>query len=227
VSCRDVDKRLVTVPEIRETGEYVAEIKLHPDVTARVRLNVYAKWDVQLLKLEWTVGVWGSLISPGELRCNQGSCPWELALRVVMVVVLGLHIQLLWFRAEILLKMPGVVVEKWRPGLVHPACKVNFQFVDFVEWKLEKFVNHSWFDRWSIPCMFIMAEEKWLQPLAKTVSSMNRPPKVDATIGFPGICFHLCSLYIYIFLSMRAALRILASYENLLLSIEFFLTHFP
>ena len=50
-----------------------------------------------------------------------------------MVVVLRLHIQLLWFRAEILLKMPGVVVEKWRPGLVHPACKVNFQFVDFVE----------------------------------------------------------------------------------------------
>ena len=43
MSCRDVDKRLVTVPEIRETGEYVAEIKLHPDVTARVRLNVYAK----------------------------------------------------------------------------------------------------------------------------------------------------------------------------------------
>ncbi|CAD6249068.1 unnamed protein product [Miscanthus lutarioriparius] len=40
---RDVDKKLVTVPEIREIGEYVAEIKLHPDVTARVRLNVYAK----------------------------------------------------------------------------------------------------------------------------------------------------------------------------------------
>ncbi|GJM87400.1 hypothetical protein PR202_ga03350 [Eleusine coracana subsp. coracana] len=40
---RDVDKRLVTVPEIREVGEYVAEIKLHPDVTARVRLNVFAK----------------------------------------------------------------------------------------------------------------------------------------------------------------------------------------
>ncbi|KAL6591329.1 hypothetical protein ACP70R_025958 [Stipagrostis hirtigluma subsp. patula] len=40
---RDVDKRLVTVPEIREVGEYVAEIKLHPDVTAQVRLNVYAK----------------------------------------------------------------------------------------------------------------------------------------------------------------------------------------
>jgi large subunit ribosomal protein L9 len=42
-SCRDVDKRLVTVPEIREVGEYVVEIKLHPDVTARVRLNIYAK----------------------------------------------------------------------------------------------------------------------------------------------------------------------------------------
>ncbi|KAK3159512.1 hypothetical protein QOZ80_2AG0151010 [Eleusine coracana subsp. coracana] len=40
---RDVDKRLVTVPEIREVGEYAAEIKLHPDVTARVRLNVFAK----------------------------------------------------------------------------------------------------------------------------------------------------------------------------------------
>lgn len=41
--CRDVDKRLVEVPEIREVGEYVAEIKLHPDVTAKVRLTVYAK----------------------------------------------------------------------------------------------------------------------------------------------------------------------------------------
>jgi large subunit ribosomal protein L9 len=33
----------VEVPEIREVGEYVAEIKLHPDVTAKVRLTVYAK----------------------------------------------------------------------------------------------------------------------------------------------------------------------------------------
>nr|Q8L803.1 RecName: Full=Large ribosomal subunit protein bL9c; AltName: Full=50S ribosomal protein L9, chloroplastic; AltName: Full=CL9; Flags: Precursor [Triticum aestivum]AAM92711.1 putative plastid ribosomal protein CL9 [Triticum aestivum] len=40
---RDVDKRLVEVPEIREVGEYVAEIKLHPDVTAKVRLTVYTK----------------------------------------------------------------------------------------------------------------------------------------------------------------------------------------
>ncbi|KAL5211433.1 hypothetical protein ABZP36_022280 [Zizania latifolia] len=40
---RDVDKRLITVPEIREIGEYIAEIKLHPEVTAQVRLTVYAK----------------------------------------------------------------------------------------------------------------------------------------------------------------------------------------
>ncbi|KAG4198453.1 hypothetical protein ERO13_A05G086700v2 [Gossypium hirsutum] len=39
---RDVDKRIVFLPEIRETGEYVAELKLHPEVTARVRINVYA-----------------------------------------------------------------------------------------------------------------------------------------------------------------------------------------
>ncbi|GLU18874.1 hypothetical protein SLE2022_351510 [Rubroshorea leprosula] len=39
---RDVDKRIVSIPEIRETGEYIAELKLHPEVTARVRVNVYA-----------------------------------------------------------------------------------------------------------------------------------------------------------------------------------------
>ncbi|KAM6550157.1 hypothetical protein CsatB_021833 [Cannabis sativa] len=39
---RDVDKRLVALPEIRETGEYVAELKLHPEVTARVRVTVFA-----------------------------------------------------------------------------------------------------------------------------------------------------------------------------------------
>ncbi|KAL3752407.1 hypothetical protein ACJRO7_013114 [Eucalyptus globulus] len=39
---REVDKRIVVLPEIRETGEYIAELKLHPEVTARVRLNVFA-----------------------------------------------------------------------------------------------------------------------------------------------------------------------------------------
>jgi large subunit ribosomal protein L9 len=39
---RDVDKRIVSLPDIRETGEYIAELKLHPEVTAQVRLNVYA-----------------------------------------------------------------------------------------------------------------------------------------------------------------------------------------
>ncbi|GFP93520.1 50S ribosomal protein l9 chloroplastic [Phtheirospermum japonicum] len=39
---REVDKRIVSLPEIRETGEYIAELKLHPEVTARVRLTVFA-----------------------------------------------------------------------------------------------------------------------------------------------------------------------------------------
>ncbi|KAJ7947893.1 putative 50S ribosomal protein L9 [Quillaja saponaria] len=39
---REVDKRIVSIPEIRETGEYIAELKLHPEVTAKVRVNVYA-----------------------------------------------------------------------------------------------------------------------------------------------------------------------------------------
>lgn len=38
---RDIDKKIVTLPEIRETGEYVAEFKLHPEVSAKVRLTVF------------------------------------------------------------------------------------------------------------------------------------------------------------------------------------------
>lgn len=39
---REVDKRIVELPEIRETGEYIAELKLHPEVTAKVSVNVLA-----------------------------------------------------------------------------------------------------------------------------------------------------------------------------------------
>ncbi|KAK1290242.1 hypothetical protein QJS10_CPB18g01703 [Acorus calamus] len=38
----DVDKRIVSLPEIRETREYIAELKLHPEVSTKVRINVYA-----------------------------------------------------------------------------------------------------------------------------------------------------------------------------------------
>ncbi|KAL6566840.1 60S ribosomal protein L9 [Orobanche minor] len=38
----DVDRRIISLPEIRETGEYIAELKLHPEVIARLRLTVYA-----------------------------------------------------------------------------------------------------------------------------------------------------------------------------------------
>ncbi|XP_057737013.1 50S ribosomal protein L9, chloroplastic-like [Arachis stenosperma] len=38
----EVDKRIVELPDIRETREYIAELKLHPEVTTRMRLNVFA-----------------------------------------------------------------------------------------------------------------------------------------------------------------------------------------
>ncbi|XLS66457.1 hypothetical protein HN51_026431, partial [Arachis hypogaea] len=39
---REVDKRIVELPEIHETREYIAELKLHSKVTTRIRLNVFA-----------------------------------------------------------------------------------------------------------------------------------------------------------------------------------------
>jgi large subunit ribosomal protein L9 len=36
----EVDKRGITVPEIRKTGTYKVEIKLHPEVTATVNIEV-------------------------------------------------------------------------------------------------------------------------------------------------------------------------------------------
>eukprot|EP00246_Nothoceros_aenigmaticus_P008283 TRINITY_DN22851_c0_g1_i1.p1 TRINITY_DN22851_c0_g1~~TRINITY_DN22851_c0_g1_i1.p1 ORF type:complete len:207 (+),score=32.68 TRINITY_DN22851_c0_g1_i1:64-684(+) len=40
---KEIDKRIITLPEIREVGQYVAEIKLHPEVIAQVRINVIGK----------------------------------------------------------------------------------------------------------------------------------------------------------------------------------------
>ena len=39
---QEVDRRGITLPEIRKTGTYKAEIKLHPEVTAEVTLQVVA-----------------------------------------------------------------------------------------------------------------------------------------------------------------------------------------
>ncbi|MBF2099276.1 MAG: 50S ribosomal protein L9 [Gloeomargaritaceae cyanobacterium C42_A2020_066] len=40
---KEVDRRGITVPEVRKTGSYEAEVKLHPEVMATVRFRVVAK----------------------------------------------------------------------------------------------------------------------------------------------------------------------------------------
>jgi large subunit ribosomal protein L9 len=39
---QDVDRRSITLPEVKKLGEYRAEVKLHPDVSAIVTLDVVA-----------------------------------------------------------------------------------------------------------------------------------------------------------------------------------------
>ncbi|MBD2180675.1 50S ribosomal protein L9 [Planktothrix sp. FACHB-1355] len=39
---KEIDRRGITLPEIRKTGTYKAEIKLHPEVTATVDIEVVA-----------------------------------------------------------------------------------------------------------------------------------------------------------------------------------------
>ena len=40
---QEVDRRGITLPDISKTGTYNAEIKLHPEVTATVEINVVAE----------------------------------------------------------------------------------------------------------------------------------------------------------------------------------------
>lgn len=40
---KEVDRRDISVPDINKLGEYQAEVKLHPDVTATVNLRVIAE----------------------------------------------------------------------------------------------------------------------------------------------------------------------------------------
>jgi len=37
---QEVDRRSIEVPEIRQTGSYTVELKLHPEVTAEIQLQV-------------------------------------------------------------------------------------------------------------------------------------------------------------------------------------------
>lgn len=40
VTGQEVDRRTITVPNIHKTGSYTVDIKLHPDVTAAIKLQV-------------------------------------------------------------------------------------------------------------------------------------------------------------------------------------------
>lgn len=159
LSCRDVDKKLVTVPEIREIGEYVADIKLHPDVTAQVRLNVYAKWALQLQNLSrcWT------LVKPDFARWAhlQLPCPWDLAFRILVVLLLLSRFCLV---QRFLLKVPGPVVDmearsglSWFWSTIHCTSYIRTLYiqistimsVDFMSWKIEFVVKHNWFEVWT------------------------------------------------------------------------------
>ncbi len=42
VTGQEVDRRGITIPDIRKLGTYKAEIKLHPEVTAQVEIEVVA-----------------------------------------------------------------------------------------------------------------------------------------------------------------------------------------
>jgi len=37
---QEVDRRSIEVPEIRQTGSYIVELKLHPEVTAEIQIEV-------------------------------------------------------------------------------------------------------------------------------------------------------------------------------------------
>jgi len=41
---QEVDRRGITLPDISKTGSYKAEIKLHPEVTAVVEIQVVAEY---------------------------------------------------------------------------------------------------------------------------------------------------------------------------------------
>ncbi len=40
ITNQDIDKRVITIPEINKTGFYEAEVKVHPEVTANIEIQV-------------------------------------------------------------------------------------------------------------------------------------------------------------------------------------------